>query len=454
VISSVSGSFLDRRDACNFGGSCSPEMKALLDTAAAGFGIGMSAANYGKLTPVSQFVKTRFVSSGPNTSVEINPFTRDAAGLANYERIDKGLPPIADNRQPIVSFTENGITKELPTHAEGLGLADDANVSANFVADATAAGNPRWQTASKARVEQCFLRGPNSFSGDTQVLMADGSKKRIDQVRKGDLVSSLDPQTGERGPRGVSATWVHDDVLADFKTSAGRITTTENHKVWNATDREWEDFQNLDLGDVLISADGTIITANGFDLNFWHQSEAYNLSVEDLHTYFVVIGDKTILAHNRFCKTIQQSPWYFEKETTDFLTLKLLTREKMSTQITLKVSGTYTDGAGIVQPFKTRIRVDNVVDIQNDTSFLKLFDAKYSRSDNLATGSLLGKLTENQRLAYQAIAGKPGFALASIEGVGKRAQAAGLAGELSGRSVTLTIVVRDPVSLVASERLL
>lgn len=441
---------------CNFGGSCSPGMKALLDTAAAGFGIGMSAANYGKLTPVSQFVKTRVVSSGANTFVEINPFVRDAAGLANFERIEKGLPPVADNGQPILAITDNGITKELPDHAEGLGLADDANVSADFVTDATAAGKSRWQAAAKAGVEQCFLNGPNSFSGDTQVLMADGSKRRIDRIRKGDLVLALDPLTGERGPRAVSATWVHSDVLADFKTSAGRLTTTENHKVWNATDREWEDFQNIDLGDVLISADGEIVTGNGFDLNSWHQGSAYNLSVEDLHTYFVVVGDTTILVHNVDCKTIFESARYFEDETTDFLTLTKKAAEEVRTQITLEVSGTYKDGAGVVRSFKTRIRVDNIAHefpLKN-TSSLSLFDAKYTRTRNLAAGSVLDALTVNQRLAYQAIAGKPGFVLTGIEGVGLRARSAGLAGDLFGRPVTLELVVRDPLTRVASKRFL
>jgi Pretoxin HINT domain/RTX calcium-binding nonapeptide repeat (4 copies) len=437
---------------CNFGGSCSPEMKALLDTAAAGFGIGMSAANYGKLTPVSQFVKTRFVSSGSNTLVEINPFTRDAAGLANFERIDRGLPPLADNGQPIVSLTENGITKELPTHAEGLGLADDANVSADFVGDAVTAGKSRWQVAAKAGVEQCFLRGPNSFSGDTQVLMADSTKRRIDQIRKGDLVSSLDPQTGERGPRAVSATWVHDDVLADFKTSAGRITTTENHKVWNATDREWQDFQNIDLGDVLISADGKIVTANGFDLNSWHQGQAYNLSVEDLHTYFVVIGDKTILVHNVDCRTVFESARYFEDEATEYLKLQnavVSASLDVETQISIRVSGVTPAG-----PYTNKlIRLDNVVHKRGDVLLdLEVFDAKYTRTRDLSTGSILDTLTENQQKVFPAWSGVTGYSITSIRGVGKGALEADLLGDLSARSFKLQIVVRDPITRVASLR--
>lgn len=77
---------------------------------------------------------------------------------------------------------------------------------------------------------------------------------------------------------------------------------------------------------------------------------------------------------------------------------------------------------------------------------------EYSRTENLISCSLLTRPTVNQRLAYQAIAGKSGFVLTGIEGVGLRAGAAGLAGDLSGRALTLEIVVRDPVSLIASGR--
>jgi hypothetical protein len=52
-----------------------------------------------------------------------------------------------------------------------------------------------------------------SFSGDTEVLMAGGTTKPIEDVQVGDDVLATDPVTGERGPRKVTELWVHDDQV-------------------------------------------------------------------------------------------------------------------------------------------------------------------------------------------------------------------------------------------------
>ena len=40
-----------------------------------------------------------------------------------------------------------------------------------------------------------------SFSGDTQILMGDGSHKAIKDVAPGDVVWAVDPETAEAGPQ-------------------------------------------------------------------------------------------------------------------------------------------------------------------------------------------------------------------------------------------------------------
>jgi Pretoxin HINT domain len=280
---------------CNFGGSCSPEMKAILDTAAAGFGIGMSAANYGKLTPVSQFVKTRFLSSGANTFVEINPFARDAAGLSNFERIDKGLPPVADNGQPILAFTENGVTKELPSHADGLGLADDANVSADFPTDPTALGKPRWQAEVGITC--------HSFRSDTKVLMGDGRSKKINEVVVGDNVRTTDPVSGETVVRGVTALHVNNDTdLADVAVRDAEgyfsaIHTTQNHQFWDESRKQWVAASNLKAGELLRDLKGSNLTVVA--VVTWTGSQTmYDLTINGVHTYYIESGTGTVLVHN------------------------------------------------------------------------------------------------------------------------------------------------------------
>jgi hypothetical protein len=93
--------------------------------------------------------------------------------------------------------------------------------------------------------------GACSFSGDTAVLMADGSTKAIADVELEDWVLAEDPETGTRGPRQVTAQWVHEDQLVDLEVDGGMVRTTEDHPFWNASDQQWQRADTLDAGDGL-----------------------------------------------------------------------------------------------------------------------------------------------------------------------------------------------------------
>lgn len=128
-----------------------------------------------------------------------------------------------------------------------------------------------------------------SFSAATLVLLADGTAKPISEVRIGDKVLAEDPETGERGGREVTAVWVHQDELTDLTlTDGARITTTEDHPFWNATERQWQEPQDLDAGDHLLTPDGTTIAVGALDESSRHQASAYNLTVNLTHTYYVI----------------------------------------------------------------------------------------------------------------------------------------------------------------------
>ena len=141
----------------------------------------------------------------------------------------------------------------------------------------------------------CGLR---SFSADTEVLMADGTTKPIAEIEIGDMVLAYDPETGERGPREVTHLWVHQDQMLDLDLDGARVTTTEDHPFWNATDRTWQDAQLLDSGDLVLTADGGTVTVAGLDWSTTFTGTAYNLTVDDIHTYYVQAGDHEILVHN------------------------------------------------------------------------------------------------------------------------------------------------------------
>ncbi len=143
-----------------------------------------------------------------------------------------------------------------------------------------------------------LARHCRSFSGDTPVLMANGTTKAIADVQVGDEVLATDPETGETGAREVIATLPHTDQLLTLKTSSGEVVTTEDHKYWNATDQAWQESQDLDEGDQLLSADGDIVTVEGLDWATVHTDAAYDLTIADLHTFYVGAGVDEVLVHN------------------------------------------------------------------------------------------------------------------------------------------------------------
>ncbi len=60
-----------------------------------------------------------------------------------------------------------------------------------------------------------------SFTGATVVLMANGSKKPIEDVEVGDEVMASDPETGEQEPRKVTHVFVHEDAVSDLVLDDG-----------------------------------------------------------------------------------------------------------------------------------------------------------------------------------------------------------------------------------------
>lgn len=137
-----------------------------------------------------------------------------------------------------------------------------------------------------------------SFSGDTDVLMADGTRKRIDEVEVGDMVVATDPEIGETKAREVVATLPHEDQLVTLETSAGEVVTTEDHRYWNVTDGEWQAAQDLDPGDQLLTASGVSVVVEGLDWSTFHTTTAYDLDVEGIDTFYVGAGTEDVLVHN------------------------------------------------------------------------------------------------------------------------------------------------------------
>jgi hypothetical protein len=128
--------------------------------------------------------------------------------------------------------------------------------------------------------------------------MADGTRQRISEIEVGDEVLATDPETGETGPREVIATLPHTDRLLTLRTSSGEIVTTEDHKYWNATVGEWQESQDLEEGDRLLTPDGDEVLVEGLDWSTFHTDDAYDLDVPEPDSFYVGAGDEAVLVHN------------------------------------------------------------------------------------------------------------------------------------------------------------
>ncbi|WP_416983075.1 ricin-type beta-trefoil lectin domain protein [Streptomyces sp. T028] len=128
----------------------------------------------------------------------------------------------------------------------------------------------------------------NSFTGDTMVLMGDGTRRPIRDVRVGDLVLAGDPGTGALTPRPVTDTFRHDtDHLIDVTVAGGVLTSTAGHRVY-VTERGWTTVSDLRAGDALRGSDGTVRTVTALrDREGLAPREVYDLTVDETHTFFV-----------------------------------------------------------------------------------------------------------------------------------------------------------------------
>ncbi|WP_406161975.1 polymorphic toxin-type HINT domain-containing protein [Streptomyces canus] len=143
-----------------------------------------------------------------------------------------------------------------------------------------------------------------SFSPDTPVLMDNGKTTPIGKIKTGDKVEAANPRAGKhQGARTVQHVWInHDHDLLDLtvRTKDGHtaiLHTTANHPFWDDTTHTWVAAGNLHHGDALNTA------ANGHAYVVKTQptpgaANRWNLTVQQLHTYYVLAGNVPILVHN------------------------------------------------------------------------------------------------------------------------------------------------------------
>ncbi|MEV1064204.1 polymorphic toxin-type HINT domain-containing protein [Streptomyces sp. NPDC050263] len=147
----------------------------------------------------------------------------------------------------------------------------------------------------------------NSFVPETKVLMADGSQKSIEDIEIGDRVVATDPETSKTEVQTVTAeikgtgtkrlVKVTLDTDGAEGTKTASVTATDGHPFWVPELREWIDATDLQPGEWLRTSAGTLVQITAVQ-RWTQQSTVHNLTVSDLHTYYVLAGETPVLVHN------------------------------------------------------------------------------------------------------------------------------------------------------------
>ncbi|MEW2354543.1 RHS repeat-associated core domain-containing protein [Spirillospora sp. NPDC029432] len=180
-----------------------------------------------------------------------------------------------------------------------------------------------------------FLKGcrRSSFVPGTVVLMADGTKKPINEVKIGDKVLASDPKTGKSRPRTVTNTvtsrgkknlvrlsvsrnglrfWaprqsaggdtIKPAVVSQGTGSADALIATDEHPFWVAGDiNRWVKAMDLEVGMWLRTSAGTYVQIASTHTWAEDDQRVHNLTVGTDHTYHVEAGGSSVLVHNTDC---------------------------------------------------------------------------------------------------------------------------------------------------------
>ncbi len=235
------------------------------------------------------------------------------------EKVLDGMGAVAD-----MGLWEIGKALVLPDTEEWKACWDDFGINSHCGWAATDLPTPMkaigwarklFKLSKKAKEVPCTC-----FVAGTDVLMADGTTKDIEKVELGDKVLAADPETGERQPREVTRLIrTEDDKYFNTLSIASadgvdEVTATYEHPFWSPSQKSWIEAGDLTPGMTLLTDDGdtVLVTANR---PFTQHARTYNLTVDDLHTYYVLAGETPVLVHNansERCPTGYENPGHHD----------------------------------------------------------------------------------------------------------------------------------------------
>ncbi|MBS2545293.1 hypothetical protein KGQ19_00275 [Catenulispora sp. NL8] len=144
--------------------------------------------------------------------------------------------------------------------------------------------------------------GAHSFAANTDVLMADGARKPIQDVAVGDEIEDAQPGGAVEHHRvdEIHKTLTDtdfSDVTVSTRNGPKKITGTQNHPYYDLTAKAFVSAAQLKPGDRLQTDDAETVTVLVVR-NYTSSMVTYDLTIDGLHTYYVVAGATPVLVHN------------------------------------------------------------------------------------------------------------------------------------------------------------
>ncbi len=227
--------------------------------------------------------------------------------------------------------------------------------------------------------------GGGCFAGDTLITMSDGSKKRIDEVAKGDLIQTF-RSTSTKEKAAAMVTGTHAVKVDGYMIINSSFKITPEHILF--VNNKWIPAGEINIGDSLLKSDKTRLEVYSIE---WIRGnfDVYNLAIENFHTFFA----NDIYVHND--KDNSRSQY----KDTAYWNPNISTGEdgKASVTITLPDNLTTWVAAAITANDKTQVGTGQTEFIVTKDFVVRPIFPMFARTgDQLTLSALINNFSKNQ----------------------------------------------------------
>lgn len=124
--------------------------------------------------------------------------------------------------------------------------------------------------------------GGGCFTGETPILLADGTTRPIKDVRVGDRIQTRTSET-DSALVNTQVLGTHKVKVPGVMTINGTLSITPEHKVF--LNNRWQPIGNAQVGDVLVDARNNVVTVTSIEWQL-QSVDVYNLETAKYHTFF------------------------------------------------------------------------------------------------------------------------------------------------------------------------